>query len=161
LVALVAGQTTNGSIRGTVVDPQSAAVAGANVTGRNMDTGLTVAATTSSAGLFALENLPPGRYAVAVEVPGMKKFTQEGITIATNSTVGLDIKLQVGATTENVTVSADASQLETETSDIGASVPSSLVANLPLEVSGTIRNPVQFITLIRSEEHTSELQSRG
>src|SRR5438034_9850173 len=52
LVALVAGQTTNGSIRGTVVDPQSAAVAGANVTGRNMDTGLTVVATTSSAGLF-------------------------------------------------------------------------------------------------------------
>src|SRR6266576_406512 len=77
LVASVAGQTTSGSIHGTVVDPQGASVTGATVTGRNMDTGLTVAATTSSAGLFALENLPPGRYAVAVEVPGLKKFTQE------------------------------------------------------------------------------------
>ena len=148
LVVSVAGQTTNGAIQGTVVDPQGAAVVGASVTGRNMDTGLTVAASTSSAGLFSLQNLPPGRYVVTVEFAGMKKFAQEGITVGTNSTVGLDVKLQVGATTENITVSADASQLETETSDIGASVPSSLVANLPLEVSGTIRNPVQFITLI-------------
>ena len=148
LVVSVAGQTTNGAIQGTVVDPQGAAVVGASVTGRNMDTGLTVAASTSSAGLFSLQNLSPGRYVVTVEFAGMKKFAQEGITVGTNSTVGLDVKLQVGATTENITVSADASQLETETSDIGASVPSSLVANLPLEVSGTIRNPVQFITLI-------------
>src|SRR5216683_5244468 len=148
LVVSVWGQTTNGSIQGTVVDPQSATVAGATVTGRNMDTGLTVVATTTSAGLFALSNLPPGRYAVTVEAAGMKKLTQEGITVGTNATIGLEVKLQVGSTTENVTVSADASQLETETSDLGATVHSSLVANLPLEASGTIRNPVQFITLI-------------
>src|SRR5581483_8193173 len=69
-------------------------------------------------------------------------------TVATNSTVGLQVQLQVGSTTDSVTVTADAAQLETETSDIGATVPNSLVDNLPLEVSGTIRNPVQFITLI-------------
>jgi hypothetical protein len=148
LVISVVGQTTNGNIQGTVVDPQNATVSGANVTGRNMDTGLTVVATTTSAGLFALANLPPGRYVVTVDAPGMKKFIQQGITIGTNSTVGLDVKLQVGSTTENVTVAADASQLQTETSDLGSNVQSSLVANLPLEVSGTIRNPVQFITLI-------------
>src|SRR5580693_10294328 len=56
--------------------------------------------------------------------------------------------MQMGAVSENITVSADASQLETATSDIGATVETSLVSNLPLEVSGTIRNPVQFITLI-------------
>src|SRR5207249_11767076 len=67
-------------------------------------------------------------------------------------------QMQLGMVSENVVVSADASQLESATSDIGSTVQSSLVANLPLEVSGTIRNPVQFIT--RSEEHTSELQSR-
>ncbi|MCU1269966.1 MAG: hypothetical protein JWN74_1260 [Acidobacteriaceae bacterium] len=148
LVVSVAGQTTNGSIQGTVVDAANAVVSGATVTGRNMDTGLTVTATTTSAGLFSLPNLPPGRYAVTVEAKDMKKYTREGVTVGTNSTVGLDVQLQVGSTSENVTVAADASQLETETSDLGSSVPSSLVANLPLEVSGTIRNPVQFITLI-------------
>ena len=59
----------------------------------------------------------------------------------------LDIQMQLGMVSENVVVSADASQLESATSDIGSTVHSSLVANLPLEVSGTIRNPVQFITL--------------
>jgi hypothetical protein len=148
LVVGANGQTTSGNIQGTVVDPQGAVMTGATVTGRNMDTGLTVPATTSSAGVFALSNLPPGRYAVTVETPGMKKFTQEGITVATNSTVGLDIKLEIGSTTQSVTVTADAAQLETETSEIGTTVQNTLVDNLPLEVSGTIRNPVQFITLI-------------
>jgi hypothetical protein len=148
LVVGANGQTTNGNIRGTVVDPQGAFVAGAIVTGRNMDTGLSVPATTSSAGVFALSNLPPGRYTVTVEAAGMKKYTQEGITVATNSTVGLDIKLEVGSTTQSVTVTADAAQLETESSEVGTTVQSTLVENLPLEVSGTLRNPAQFITLV-------------
>ena len=148
LVVGANAQTTNGNIQGTVVDPQGAILPGATVTGRNMDTGLTIPATTSSAGVFALSNLPPGRYAVTVEAPGMKKYTQEGVIVATNSTVGLDIKLEVGSTTESVTVTSDAGQLQTETSDVGTTVQNSLVDNLPLEVSGTIRNPVQFITLI-------------
>ena len=149
LVALsVWGQTTNGNIQGTVVDPGNAAVAGATVTARNMDTGLTSSAATTSAGLYALPNLPPGRYALTVESKNMKKYTREGVTVPTNSTVVVDMQLQLGAVTETVTVTADASQLETATSDVGSTVQSSLVANLPLEVSGTIRNPVQFITLI-------------
>jgi len=149
LVALsVWGQTTNGNIQGTVVDPGNATVAGATVTARNMDTGLTSSAATTSAGLYALPNLPPGRYALTVESKNMKKYTREGVTVPTNSTVVVDMQLQLGAVTETVTVAADASQLETATSDVGSTVQSSLVANLPLEVSGTIRNPVQFITLI-------------
>lgn len=78
----------------------------------------------------------------------MKNYVREGVTVQTGSTVSLDIQMQVGGVSENVTVSADASQLETATSDIGATVQQVLVENLPLEVSGTVRNPVQFITLI-------------
>lgn len=142
------GQTTNGNIQGTVVDAQGASVAGATVTARNVDTGFSVQAKTTSAGVYALSNLPPGRYEVTVQAPGMKKYTQQGVTVATASTVGLDVKLQVGSTTETVTVAADAAQLQTESSDIGTAVQNTLVDNLPLEVSGTIRNPVQFITLV-------------
>jgi len=149
LVALsVWGQTTNGNIQGTVVDPGNATVAGATVTARNMDTGLTTTVATTSAGLYVLANLPPGRYSLTVESKDMKKYTREGVTVSTNSTVVVDVQLQLGAVTETVTVAADATQLETATSDVGSTVQNSLVANLPLEVSGTIRNPVQFITLI-------------
>ena len=148
LVLSASGQTTNGNIQGTVVDPSNAAVAGATITARNVATGLNVTATSTGAGVYALPNLPPGRYEITVEMSGMKKYVQDGVTVATNSTVGLDVQLQVGSATESVTVTSDAPQLETETSDIGSTVQNSLVANLPLEVSGTIRNPVQFITLV-------------
>jgi hypothetical protein len=141
-------QTTNGSIQGTVTDASGATVGGASVTGRNLDTGLTQRTTTTDAGIYSLPNLPPGRYSVTVEAPNMKKYSREGVTVATGSTVSLDIPMQVGAVSDSVTVTADAVQLETATSDIGATVQSTLVANLPLAVSGTIRNPVEFIKLI-------------
>ena len=141
-------QTTNGSIQGTVTDPSGATVGGATVTGRNLDTGLTQQTTTTDAGIYSLPNLPPGRYSVTVEAPNMKKYSREGVTVATGSTVSLDIPMQLGAVSDTVTVTADAPQLQTATSDIGATVQSSLVANLPLEVVGTIRNPVQFIELV-------------
>jgi hypothetical protein len=141
-------QTTNGSIQGTVTDPNGGAIPGVSVTARNMDTGLTQKTTTTQAGIYSLPNLPPGRYAVTVDAPSLKKYSQEGVTVATGTAVSLDIPMQLGAVSETVTVSADASQLETTTSEIGATVEHTLVANLPLQVSGTVRNPVQFIELV-------------
>jgi hypothetical protein len=141
-------QTTNGGIQGTITDPSGAAVSGASVTGRNMDTGLSFTTTTTDAGIYSLPNLPPGRYSVLVEVPNLKRYSREGVTVLTGTVVSLDMEMQLGVVSENVTVNADASQLQTATSDIGATVQSTLVANLPLEVSGTIRNPVQFIELV-------------
>ena len=142
------GQTNSGSIQGTVTDPSGAPLAGANVTVRNLDTGLAISTVSTDAGLYSVPNLPPGPYSVSVEAPSLKKYTQEGVTVPTGTAVSLDIQMQLGGVTENITVSADASQLETATSDLGATVQTSLVQNLPLEVSGTIRNPLQFITLV-------------
>src|SRR5450631_760970 len=141
-------QTTNGGIQGTVTDPNGGAVSGASVTSRNLDTGLTQATSSTDAGIYSLPNLPPGRYSVVVEAPGLKKYSQEGVTVLTGTTVSLDIPMQVGGVSENVTVIADASQLQTATSEIGSTVEPVLVANLPLAIGGTIRNPVEFIKLV-------------
>ena len=141
-------QTTNGSIEGSVTDPSGGAVAGASVTARNMNTGLTQATTTTDAGIYSLPNLPPGRYSVTVEAPNLKKYAQEGVTVTTGTAVALNILMQLGAVSESVTVSADATQLQTTTSEIGATVSPTLVANLPLQVKGTVRNPVEFIRLV-------------
>ena len=146
--ASVHAQTTNGSIEGSVTDPSGSALAGVSVTARNMDTGLTQATTTTQAGIYSLPNLPPGRYSVTVEAPNLKKFAQEGVTVTTGTAISLNIPMQLGAVSESVTVTADASQLQTTTSEIGATVSPTLIANLPLQVSGTIRNPVQFIELV-------------
>jgi len=142
------GQTNSGSIQGTVTDPSGAALAGAIVTARNMDTGTAISTATTDAGLYSVPDLPPGRYSVSVEAPSLKKYTREGVTVPTGAAVSLDIQMQLGGVTENITVTADASQLEAATSDLGTTVQTTLVENLPLQVAGTIRNPVQFITLI-------------
>ena len=144
----VAAQSNTGNIQGTVTDPTGAAVVGASVSARNMDTGVVTTTVTSDVGLYSLPNLPPGRYSVTVETANLKKYVREGVTVPTGTTISLDIQMQIGSVTENITVTADASQLETATSDLGATVQTSLVENLPLEVSGTIRNPVQFIELV-------------
>ena len=83
-----------------------------------------------------------------VEAPNLKKYSREGVTVQTDATVALDVQMQLGAVSDSVTVAADATQLETATSDIEATVQSSLTENLPLEVNGTVRNPVQFISLV-------------
>jgi len=141
-------QTTNGAIQGSVTDTSGGAVVGATVTARNMDTGLTEPTETSDAGVYFLPNLPPGRYSVTIEAKGLKKYSQEGVTVSVGTTTPLNIQMQVGAVTESITVSADASQLQTASSDIGATVQTELVQNLPLQVSGTVRNPVQFVGLV-------------
>src|SRR2546422_5409771 len=159
LTVSVYGQTTNGSIQGTVTDSSGATLSRATVTARNLDTGLTNSTVTTDAGLYSLPNLPPGRYSVKVEATGLKKYEREGVTVQTGSTVSLDIEMQLGSVTETITVNADASQLETATSDIGATVERTLIANLPLEVSGTVRNPVQFITLVPGDRKSTRLNS--
>ena len=142
------GQTTNGTIQGQVTDPSGAVLNGATVTVKNMDTGVAVSAHTTDAGVYSVPNLPPGRYSVVVESENLKKYQQDGVTVRTASTTSLNVQMQLGAASESVTVTADAAQLDTATSDIGTTVETSLVQNLPLEVGGTIRNPVQFITLV-------------
>ena len=143
------GQTTDGTIRGAVTDASGSVVPGASITARNLDTGLTVTVKTTDAGLFTVPNLPPGTYSITAEgTAGFKKFEQTGVTVQTATTTNLDIVLQLGQVSETVTVSANALQIQTATSDVGTTVQNSLITNLPLNVNGNIRNPVQFITLV-------------
>ena len=95
-VGAIHAQTTNGGIQGTVTDPNGGAVSGASVTGRNLDTGLTIATVTTDAGLYSLANLPPGRYAVIIDGPNLKKYSREGVTVQTGATVALDVQMQLG-----------------------------------------------------------------
>ena len=141
------GQAGGGSMVGTVHDPAGAVVPNAPVTITNIDTGTNYPVSTNGDGRFLYPQLPVGNYKVTVAAPGFKEAVQEGITVSIGTTSTLDIALQVGQTSQSVVVTANAQQIQTESSDVGTTVPGAMIAQLPLNFSGVIRSPLEFMTL--------------
>lgn len=111
------------SIQGVVTDPQGAVVSGANVTLKNLETGQVLTATSDDRGIFNFNGLPPSRFSVTVEKQGFKKKNIESFGVNAEQANALNVVLDVGQTTESVTVNGDAVPLlDTETSNLGGAV---------------------------------------
>lgn len=136
-----------GTMTGGVKDPSGAMVPKAAVTMTNEATKAQWTTVTTSAGLYTVPNLPPGNYDLAVSASGFRQFVQTGITVTVGSTATANVTLQVGKTSQTVQVSANAPLLQATTSEVGTTVQGRFIAQLPLQVPGTIRNPVQFVEL--------------
>jgi Carboxypeptidase regulatory-like domain/TonB dependent receptor len=130
------GQTGNGIITGVVTDQAGAVVPGASVQAKNQDTGVVFTAATSNAGNYTIADLPVGVYAVTVTVKGFKTYTHTNITVAAATTLAEDVALQVGAATESVTVTAEATLLKTETGDLATNVTITQIDELPIMGTG-------------------------
>src|SRR6266436_5502009 len=126
------GQTTTGSIVGTVSDPTGAVISAANITVTNINTGIAVKTTTDSAGNYVVTPLQVGRYSVTVEAAGFKKSVRSDIPVNVQDRVRVDAALEVGAITDTVEVAAAAPLLETDTSYLGQVVDSQRIVDLPL-----------------------------
>src|SRR5580704_6168737 len=109
VAVLAFGQGANGTITGTVTDPTGLAVAGANVEAKNTDTGVIYSGASTSAGNYAIPNLPVGTYELTVKVPGFKTYAHTNLVMAAAQVLKEDIPLAVGATSESITVEAQAS----------------------------------------------------
>jgi hypothetical protein len=130
--SLVLAQSFRGSIRGKVADPSGSLVAGAKITSKNVDTGLTRDATTTDEGTFVLAELPAGTYTVTVNAAGFAPVAQNVVV-----NVGLDTTadfslLKVQQRTENITVTAEVPLVEATRDVLGEVVDQRLVADLPL-----------------------------
>ncbi len=126
------GQANSGSIRGTVTDPSGAVVASARVALTNVKTGVLQNAVSNGSGDYVFEFLPPGDYRVEAEVPGFKKFVRESVTLDVARQLRVDVGLEAGQVSETVTVSSQASLVETETGALGTTVENRQVTELPL-----------------------------
>jgi len=125
-------QTTSGAIVGTVTDPSGAVIGGASITVTNVETGISVKATTDSSGEYVVTPLSVGRYSVTVEATGFKRSIRTDITLNVQDRLRVDAKLEVGAVTDTVEVAAAAPMLETDTSYLGEVVDSQRIVDLPL-----------------------------
>jgi hypothetical protein len=137
---LAFGQVGNGSITGTVTDPAGAVVPGANVQVKNADTGVVYSGASSAAGNYTITDLPVGRYSVTVTVKGFKTYTHTNLQVGGAQTLKEDVPLQVGNATESVTVTAESTLLQAETSDLATNVTLTQIDELPIMGSGNVNS---------------------
>ncbi|MGH9887231.1 MAG: carboxypeptidase-like regulatory domain-containing protein, partial [bacterium] len=125
-------QAVKGTLLGTVVDSQGAAVAGATVTATEKATNITRSGQTNSSGHYIFSNLKDGVYRVAVELPGFRKVQRDGVVVDVNTTVRADLTLQVGQLTEEATVVAETPPLQTDRADTGRIIENKQITEIPL-----------------------------
>ena len=106
-------QAPVGTISGTVHDQTNAVLPGASITVRHAATGAERHVTSADDGTFAVPSLPAGAYTVTAELSGFRNHSSE-VTVATGRVATLDLRMEVGAATEAITVSANAIHVETE-----------------------------------------------
>jgi len=128
----VGAQQITGSIRGTVIDPAGATVAGASVTAIQIETGLTRTAATDRAGEYILLELPVGHYRLEATAKGFQSYIQQGITVDVNETATIPVRLAVGTETQKIEVQADAQLIQTTVTSLGKTVSERDVLELPL-----------------------------
>jgi hypothetical protein len=128
----VAAQLPTGTILGTVKDSSGASIPGATVTLRNTDTNLTKTAMTEQDGSYRFPELPVGHYEIRVEAAGFRTETRTGLNLEVTQTGVINFALQVGATTQQVTVSSEIPMVDTQDSTLGGSVNEQQMAELPL-----------------------------
>ena len=110
-------QESRGSITGKVVDPQNSVVPGATVVVTNTATNVSDKATTNQTGYFEANFLNPGPYSVSVESSGFKKLVRSGVTMRTGDRLTLDFQLELGATSDSVTVTGETPLLATNSAE--------------------------------------------
>jgi hypothetical protein len=125
-------QSFTASITGTVTDSTGGVIPQATVVAVNTATNARTVAHTDAAGNYTILQLSPGTYTVEVSAPGFKKLLRGSIVLEVQQQVRADSLLTVGDVAETVTVSENASRLETESSTIGKVVDNRAILNLPL-----------------------------
>jgi hypothetical protein len=142
--ALSFAQGYLGALTGSILDPSGAVVPGAAITITNVNTGANWSIKSSSAGYYRLP-VPPGTYRVEAQMEGFRKALAENIVVPVAQVVTIDIRLQVGVTTQAVTVTSEAPLVTSATAEVGTSVTPLEFQTLPIEVGDGGRNPQTFI----------------
>ena len=117
---------------GTVSDPSGAAVSGAAVTAKNVDTGLSRSSVTDPAGRYVFTALPVGSYELSAQKAGFAEEIRKGIHLVVGQDAGVDLTLHIGAVSEQLTVIGDAPPVSVTTQDISGLVGERQVKDLPL-----------------------------
>ncbi len=148
--SIINAQSVRGAMAGNVTDATGALVPGAKITAKNIETGVTQTTVSTSDGAYRFPELSLGRYDVTITAQGFSTSTQRGVLVTINSVSALNIVLQAGGENTSVNVDASAPTVETESSDVGGTVDSRQIVQLPLALGGVgaLRSPEAFEFLL-------------
>jgi ABC-type Na+ efflux pump permease subunit len=124
-------QVGTADILGSVTDPSGAVVQNAKVTVTNLGTSATRTAVTNDRGEYIFSLLPNGKYSINVESTGFKTYEVNNFALSTGDRLRMDARLETGAVTEKVEVTATAAALQTDSSTVGSTVEEKQVQDLP------------------------------
>jgi hypothetical protein len=146
--------TTTATLSGVVTDPSGAVLPHASVTLVATEKGINRTFTTDNGGRYSFNQLPPSTYSMTVKAKGFETYQQDGIVLNAAFTATQDVKLAIGSESQSITVTADASMLNTDNSNVAADIDAKQIVELPLNV----RNVYGLATLNSSVQNTSEGQ---
>jgi hypothetical protein len=140
---LAAAQAVSGTIVGTVTDSSGAVVSGAKISIVNEETGLTRTLSSDTHGEFQAPSMPTGSYTVTAEAQGFKLASVSNLPLSVDQRVKVDLKLEIGAMTETVSIEAARPLVQTSSSDLATTVNQKQIESLPL-------NGRNFVQLTRT-----------
>src|SRR5712691_5180087 len=128
----VLAQGFAGTITGTVKDVSGAAVPGATVTVKHLETGLTRAVEVDATGNYSVASLPVGEYELTAEKMGFQREVRRGINLVVGQEAVVDLTLQVGSMVQQVTVTEDAPLVNTTPTSTSGLISEQQIKELPL-----------------------------
>src|SRR6202790_3229241 len=155
--AQVAGATLTGPVK----DPSGAVVPNAQVSITDIDTSVSRSVSSNAAGLYTAPNLLPGNYELRVTSTGFRTQVERGITLTVGAQQQLDITMQVGQISQTVEITTEAPTVELTSSELGATVNSTTVRELPLNGRSWTDLAVLQPGVVSATSHTAVDVNRG
>lgn len=138
-------QVLYGSVVGTVTDPSGASVPAAQVSLSSSETGQSKTVPADDGGRYSFVNVLPGKYSLKVVANGFKTFTQTDFNVTPNTVGRIDIRLDVGSTSEAITVEGDAAALQTEKADTHGVIEAKAISAMPLSAYRSYQSLINLV----------------
>jgi hypothetical protein len=163
LCAPVAAQVVGAILTGSATDPSGAAVPNAQITIRNLATGIVTEITSNDAGIYSVPNLLPGEYEVSARAPGLTPKQRTRLTLTVGEKQVLNLEMQVASAAETVNVSAESSLVELGSASMSQVVDGQTARELPLNGRDwtQLATLEPGITAIRTQPDANGLNNRG
>lgn len=145
---VLVAQTDRGAISGVITDPAGAVIVGAAITLTNPATGVRISTKSTDAGLYVFPQVPPAVYGIEAEAVGFKKTVLNEIRVGVLQRLVLDLKLELGAVTESVTVAGEVPLLTPSSAAISTNIAPREYTDLPIFFGGVFRSPLGLVSLL-------------